>query len=93
MQIELPPRQPDNGYRRPKKSAQHWVPENTDRGHGPTAPASTRAPKLASLLCSVSEGAAMAEKLRLSSIEGGGNWWITLHPGAAKYYRELGTLK
>jgi polyphosphate kinase len=28
MQIELPPRQPDNGYRRPKKSAQHWVPEN-----------------------------------------------------------------
>jgi polyphosphate kinase len=28
MQIELPPRQPDNCYRRPKNSAQHWVPEN-----------------------------------------------------------------
>jgi TRAP-type uncharacterized transport system substrate-binding protein len=35
----------------------------------------------------------VTEKLRLSSIEGGGNWWITLHPGAAKYYRKLGTLK
>jgi TRAP-type uncharacterized transport system substrate-binding protein len=35
----------------------------------------------------------VTEKLRLSSIKGGGNWWITLHPGAAKYYRELGTLK
>ena len=28
VQIELPPRQPDNGYRRPKKSAQHWVPKD-----------------------------------------------------------------
>ena len=27
VQIELPPRQPDNGYVRPKKSSQHWVPE------------------------------------------------------------------
>jgi polyphosphate kinase 2 len=27
MQIELPPRQPDNGYKRPKKSSQRWVPE------------------------------------------------------------------
>jgi polyphosphate kinase len=28
VQLALPPRQPDNGYRRPKKSAQNWVPEN-----------------------------------------------------------------
>ena len=28
----------------------------------------------------------MAEKLRLSSIEGGGNWWITLN-WAAKSFR------
>jgi polyphosphate kinase len=27
VQIELPPRQPETGYRRPKKSNQHWVPE------------------------------------------------------------------
>src|SRR5512138_3136504 len=27
VQIELPPRQPDDGYKRPKKSKQHWVPE------------------------------------------------------------------
>jgi polyphosphate kinase len=27
VQIELPPRQPDSGYKRPKKSKQHWVPE------------------------------------------------------------------
>jgi polyphosphate kinase 2 len=27
VQIELPPRQPDNGYRRPKKSRQNWVKE------------------------------------------------------------------
>ena len=27
MQIELPPRQPDNGYKRPKKSSQRWIPE------------------------------------------------------------------
>jgi polyphosphate kinase 2 len=27
VQIELPPRQPDNGYVRPKKSSQRWVPE------------------------------------------------------------------
>jgi polyphosphate kinase 2 len=26
VQLELPPRQPDNGYKRPKKSAQRWVP-------------------------------------------------------------------
>jgi polyphosphate kinase len=25
IEMELPPRQPDNGYRRPKKSSQHWV--------------------------------------------------------------------
>jgi polyphosphate kinase len=27
MQIELPPRQAENGYKRPKKSSQNWVPE------------------------------------------------------------------
>jgi polyphosphate kinase len=27
VQIELPPRQPDDGYKRPKKSKQNWVPE------------------------------------------------------------------
>ncbi|HUO99661.1 MAG TPA: polyphosphate kinase 2 [Rhizomicrobium sp.] len=27
VQIELPPRQPDSGYVRPKKSSQSWVPE------------------------------------------------------------------
>jgi polyphosphate kinase 2 len=27
-QLELPPRQPDGGYRRPRKSGQRWVPEN-----------------------------------------------------------------
>jgi polyphosphate kinase len=27
VQIALPPRQPDNGYRRPAKSSQNWVPE------------------------------------------------------------------
>jgi polyphosphate kinase 2 len=27
MALELPPRQPDTGYRRPKKSKQNWVPE------------------------------------------------------------------
>jgi polyphosphate kinase len=27
VQIELPPRQPDTGYKRPKKSSQNWVPE------------------------------------------------------------------
>ena len=27
MQIELPPRQPDNGYKRPKKSSQRWIAE------------------------------------------------------------------
>ncbi len=27
VQIELPARQPDNGYKRPKKSKQRWVPE------------------------------------------------------------------
>ena len=26
VELELPPRQPDNGYKRPKKSEQHWVP-------------------------------------------------------------------
>ena len=26
VDIELPPRQPDTGYKRPKKSSQHWVP-------------------------------------------------------------------
>jgi polyphosphate kinase 2 len=26
VQLELPPRQPDSGYRRPKKSKQNWVP-------------------------------------------------------------------
>jgi polyphosphate kinase 2 len=26
VDIELPPRQPDSGYKRPKKSSQHWVP-------------------------------------------------------------------
>jgi len=25
MEVELPPRQPDNGYKRPKKSSQRWV--------------------------------------------------------------------
>jgi polyphosphate kinase 2 len=27
VQVDLPPRQPDTGYRRPAKSAQRWVPE------------------------------------------------------------------
>jgi polyphosphate kinase 2 len=27
VQMELPPRQPDDGYERPKKSSQRWVPE------------------------------------------------------------------
>ena len=27
VQIELPPRQPDGDYVRPKKSSQHWVKE------------------------------------------------------------------
>ena len=27
IQFDLPERQPDNGYKRPKKSSQHWVPE------------------------------------------------------------------
>jgi polyphosphate kinase len=27
VQLELPPRQPDDGYIRPKKSGQKWVPE------------------------------------------------------------------
>ena len=27
IQFELPTRQPDTGYKRPKKSKQHWVPE------------------------------------------------------------------
>ena len=27
IEMELPPRQTDNGYVRPKKSSQHWVPE------------------------------------------------------------------
>ena len=27
IEMELPPRQPDSGYKRPKKSDQHWVPE------------------------------------------------------------------
>jgi polyphosphate kinase 2 (PPK2 family) len=25
VKLELPPRQPDDGYERPKKSSQHWV--------------------------------------------------------------------
>jgi polyphosphate kinase 2 len=25
IEVQLPPRQPDNGYKRPKKSSQHWV--------------------------------------------------------------------
>jgi len=28
MQLELPPRQADGGYLRPRKSGQRWVPEN-----------------------------------------------------------------
>lgn len=27
IEMDLPPRQPDTGYKRPKKSGQHWVPE------------------------------------------------------------------
>jgi polyphosphate kinase 2 len=27
VEMELPPRQPDGGYKRPLKSSQHWVPE------------------------------------------------------------------
>jgi len=27
VQIELPPRQPDSGYKRPRKSTQNWVPK------------------------------------------------------------------
>ncbi|GGF02714.1 polyphosphate kinase 2 [Aliidongia dinghuensis] len=27
IEVDLPPRQPDGGYVRPKKSSQHWVPE------------------------------------------------------------------
>ncbi|MBS0562071.1 MAG: polyphosphate kinase 2 [Proteobacteria bacterium] len=26
IEVDLPPRQPDHGYKRPKKSEQHWVP-------------------------------------------------------------------
>ena len=25
IELDLPPRQPDGGYKRPKKSSQHWV--------------------------------------------------------------------
>ena len=32
VQIDLPPRQPNNGYRRPKKSAQRWIPEIYESG-------------------------------------------------------------
>ena len=28
VEMELPPRQPDSGYKRPKKSSQHWVRES-----------------------------------------------------------------
>ncbi|HYA75657.1 MAG TPA: polyphosphate kinase 2 [Burkholderiaceae bacterium] len=28
VEVDLPPRQPDDGYKRPKKSTQHWVPRH-----------------------------------------------------------------
>ena len=50
VQIDLPPRQPDNGYRRPKNPRSAGWPRITDRGPMVRRnPASTHAPKLSNL--------------------------------------------